>query len=502
MKTLKKFVDDLNIVNEWFTSMSHTPDEVAANMSTEGDIEYVWLGYGRNVIPADEMEDLKGKDEWHNGSHGRFEMYPKKTDDEAVRALPKEQQTANQSYIIRQINHKQDFYVEGKRGWGKSSIIRKAATNRGRNVIVVYLNGADEQDLAGIPIPSKYKGETTQNVCIPAWAAYIINHPDEEFLLFFDELNQATPAVINKLMPMTEKYSRSLCGVPCKNFIVGAAGNYTEENRGLQDMTDYEPLIYGRLNGRRDWEETEDEWKAAYSNWMSDKEFVKEVGKELIDKLYDNKEIFGNPRSLEYIMTNTLEDIKAVKEHPEDAWVYTPQEIRKDILQMAEHERDAGGKINKSRYKAREAEEKATQLAQYLSDYIQKLGAESQKSEETKKNKKTRQAVDSKTASYIRDAIEIGYDTPYVHDPTIGEEYKNVRYVVAEDNAGDMLMYLYGQWDPDVPEENAYPRESIEGEIRGCLASGAKFKYKTAKQGEKDLKSKGEKKVIAEVPEY
>ena len=488
MKTLKKFVNDLNIVNEWYTSTTHTPEEVAANLSTDDSIQYVWMGYGKNVIPAEDMDDLIGKDEYRNGSHGRFEMYPKKTDDEAVRALPKEEQTANQAYVIRQINHNQDFFIQGKRGWGKSSIIKKAATNRGRSVIVVYLNGADEQDLAGIAIPAKYKGETTQDVCIPAWAAYIINHPDEDFLLFFDEMNQATPAVLNKIMAMAEKGSRSLCGTRCDNFIVGGAGNFEDENRGLQDMSYFKPLL-ARMYGVHTWEDTEEEWKASYSHWMSDPNFVQAVGKDLIDTLYSYKDIFGNPRTLEYFMKNTVEDIEAVKKYPDDAWVYTAKEIYKDIIQNVEQDDEKDGKTG--RFKAKDTDEKAKKLAQYLADYIQRLGTGVQQ-DVAAKHKKNRVAILEGTAEMIKSAITNGY--------IVGE---GDTYIVAEDNGMDMIAYLFGTWsDEEEAADESYPREALEQFVNGLLKKGTKYAYKTAKEAEKAIKEMGyEGTLYVEAPE-
>ena len=115
---------------------------------------------------------------------------------------------------------KAPFFIQGEAGWGKTSIITGLAKSLGKTVITVYLDKAEATDLGGIPVPAKSKrGADYVKHLLPEWAKLIYDNPKTNFLLFFDEMNQAAPDVMNALMPIVLK--TEICGIKFKQSFVG-----------------------------------------------------------------------------------------------------------------------------------------------------------------------------------------------------------------------------------------------------------------------------------------
>ena len=78
------------------------------------------------------------------------------------------------------------FFIMGEAGWGKTSIIKSMAKRFGRRVITIYLDKCEATDLGGIPVPREDKrGNAYVDSAMPAWAQYMLEHEDDQFLLFF-----------------------------------------------------------------------------------------------------------------------------------------------------------------------------------------------------------------------------------------------------------------------------------------------------------------------------
>ena len=210
------------------------------------------------------------------------------TDDEVIRdingdvdsfAIRKSHQDVNSRFIATDIfgqlkklksgdsgNHKA-FFILGHAGWGKTSIIKKIAKEFGLSIITVYLDKALPEDLGGIPaLKNEEGGASSVAYAMPPWAAYMYNAMIEDegkkFLLFFDEMNQATGEVQNTLMPII--LERTICGIEFNNFVIGAAGNYKGENDYTTQLSD--PLT-SRFGGAYLWNE---DWALAIK-YLSDK---------------------------------------------------------------------------------------------------------------------------------------------------------------------------------------------------------------------------------------
>lgn len=264
------------------------------------------------------------------------------TDNEVIRdvngdvdsyAIRKSHQDTNSRFIATDIfgqlkhlksgasgNHKA-FFILGHAGWGKTSIIKKIAKEFGLSIITVYLDKALPEDLGGIPaLKNEEGGASSVTYAMPPWAAYMYNAMMEDegkkFLLFFDEMNQASGEVQNTLMPII--LERTICGIEFNNFVIGAAGNYKGENEYLTKLSD--PLT-SRFGGAYLWNEDwslaikylEDKYKDAfdqtYKAKSKDLATKQESGPytpfEQIARFYD---CFTNPRDTEIHIINYLLD--------------------------------------------------------------------------------------------------------------------------------------------------------------------------------------------------
>ncbi|MBO5005010.1 MAG: AAA family ATPase [Clostridia bacterium] len=191
-----------------------------------------------------------------------------------------------------------DFFIQGKAGWAKTSIVQDIAAKMGYTTLVVYLDKAIAADLGGIPVAATRKktGALYMEYSHPGWLTYMEEHPDEKFLLFFDEMNQANGEVLNALMPIVLEHV--ICGVRIPNMIVGAAGNLDEENMTLSALN--QPLI-DRFDPIIKWEAgTLDAWDNTFE-YFHDK-FDDVFGDEFLEDLHSLWQYLYSPRNVERIL--------------------------------------------------------------------------------------------------------------------------------------------------------------------------------------------------------
>ena len=202
-----------------------------------------------DVPGAPDIDKLDGKPANKHGEGEEFGINEPK--DEKAKQIEEEidlddpNNTQSVKQLISKFDTEEDFFIEGRAGWGKTSIIEKLARQYGYEIITVYLDKSDPEELGGYNVPveankskAKVKDELGRTVerefaanikALPSWAKTILDNPDVNFLLFFDEMNQAVSQTMNALMPIILEHR--ICGIDFDNFFVGAAGNLEEENR-------------------------------------------------------------------------------------------------------------------------------------------------------------------------------------------------------------------------------------------------------------------------------
>lgn len=318
MKSLYEYSQD-NLILEYRPKGSKNKKKNGEEPAVSDDFV---VDDGKLVDPdKKDPEKRKGKDaEAQNKTWG----FEEPTDDDLLGNVDKNELLNNKNYRILYARMKagKPFFILGKAGWGKTSLIKQIAKKCGRCVMTVYLDKALATDLDGIPVPmNDGRGRVDQVIAMPAWAAIMKNNPDKKFLLFFDEMNQAAPDVQNALMPIVQE--TTISGYKFNNFIVGAAGNFASENDAVSELSGplesrFKPIIVWETN-------TSSTWKSAF-NYIH-KQWDAIVGKSLIDEFERNADIFANPREIEQKVFEYYNDLKNETEPELRQYVTLPEDV-------------------------------------------------------------------------------------------------------------------------------------------------------------------------------
>lgn len=327
MKSLYEYSQD-NLILEYRPKGSKNKKHKGDN--TDGvDVSDNW------VVDDGKLVDPKKKDpEKREGRPAKKKSwgFDEPTDDDLKWSLNKEQfreelkSNKNLRILYQRFKAGQPFFILGKAGWGKSSIIKQLAKRAGRCVMTVYLDKAMATDLDGIPVPIKdSNGRVDQEIAMPAWAAVMKDNPDKQFLLFFDEMNQAAPDVQNALMPIV--LETTIAGYKFDNFMVGAAGNYSSENDAVSDLSGplksrFKPIIEWETN-------TDASWKSAFD--FLHKKYDNILGKNVVDEFERAAHIFANPREIDMKVFDNYLTLKQETD-PEDMEILVPASDIRDTI--------------------------------------------------------------------------------------------------------------------------------------------------------------------------
>ena len=391
-----------------------------------------------NVNP----ERIVGKDVKKNGTGGKFAI-DEPTDNDAYEPLSKDQLNKNMKRLLLKFKADEPFFIMGEAGWGKTSIIKSMAKRFGRTVITVYLDKCEATDLGGIPVPREDKrGNAYVDSAMPAWAQYMLEHDDQQFLLFFDEMNQADGAVMNALMPIV--LETEVCGVKFDNFIVGAAGNFDHENDAVNELSGplksrFKPIIVWETGGDAEWKQAFD---FMHKEWDSK---LGEDGPEYINLLYENRDLFQNPREVEHKILKWCS--KMVDTDDKD--LFDVEDYLDRLSGLAKED------LNRTQ------EDKLKKLAEATYNLVNGLSLSPER-----KRSKGKEMMDETLKNTIKKAMRNGFMT---NGPDSSDKRK---YGISKENAP--LVFC----DPEMTE-NACNREMFDRYINKLEADGLKFKYET-----------------------
>ena len=391
-----------------------------------------------NVNP----ERIVGKDAKKNGTGGKFAI-DEPTDNDVVEPLSKDQLNKNMKRLLMKFKADEPFFIMGEAGWGKTSIIKSMAKRFGRTVITVYLDKCEATDLGGIPVPREDKrGNAYVDSAMPAWAQYMLEHDDKQFLLFFDEMNQADGAVMNALMPIV--LETEVCGVKFDNFIVGAAGNFDHENDAVNELSGplksrFKPIIVWETGGDAEWKQAFD---FMHKEWDSK---LGEDGPEYINLLYENRDLFQNPREVEHKILKWCS--KMVDTDDKD--LFDVEDYLDRLEGLAKED------LNRTQ------EDKLKKLAEATYNLVNGLSLSPER-----KRSKGKEMMDETLKNTIKKAMRNGFMT---NGPDSSDKRK---YGISRENAP--LVFC----DPEMTE-NACNREMFDRYINKLEADGLKFKYET-----------------------
>ena len=391
-----------------------------------------------NVNP----ERIVGKDAKKNGTGGKFAI-DEPTDNDVVEPLSKDQLNKNMKRLLMKFKADEPFFIMGEAGWGKTSIIKSMAKRFGRTVITVYLDKCEATDLGGIPVPREDKrGNAYVDSAMPAWAQYMLEHDDQQFLLFFDEMNQADGAVMNALMPIV--LETEVCGVKFDNFIVGAAGNFDHENDAVNELSGplksrFKPIIVWETGGDAEWKQAFDFMHKEWDGKLG------EDGPEYINLLYENRDLFQNPREVEHKILKWCSKMVDTDD--------------KDLFDVEDYLDRLEGLTKEDLNRTQE--DKLKKLAEATYNLVNGLSISPER-----KRSKGKEMMDETLKNNIKKAMRNGFMT---NGPDSSDKRK---YGISKENAP--LVFC----DPEMTE-NACNREMFDRYINKLEADGLKFKYET-----------------------
>lgn len=404
----------------------------------------------------------RGKEEKEWTPNGATWAIEPPYDDGAVEDIPDEDYNDNLLDLQAKFDADEPFFIQGRAGWGKTSIIEDMAKRAGRHVITVYLDKAQATDLGGIPVPVEENGVAKIVNAMPDWAAYMLAHKKDKFLLFFDEMNQAQPDVMNALMPIVLK--NVICNIQFDNFMVGAAGNFAEENEeGISELSGplksrFKPLIIWNSG-------TEDDWRSVFK--YLHKKWDKEFGKGVVDEFEKRAMLFDNPRELEHKVFKAIKNIRdKAKSNPKIKLTrYNAQWCRRHLGDIV--------KDDLSRSEDKQLNE--------LSEIYHKLlveGPDAFAKKETASSKTSRSRgadqVSEEIKNQIKSAMKRGYMMNDERDSS-GNLIDKRKYGISRENINvfcDMEL-------SDKESGEVVNAEMLERIINKLEADGVKFKYET-----------------------
>lgn len=370
---------------------------------------------------------------------------------------------ANSRMLAGAMKSKRNFMVLGEAGWAKTDLITKMAHRAGYTVLTVYLDKAEATDLSGIPVPKedmKNPNMVYQNAALPAWAFWLINHKDDKVLLFFDELNQADPGVLNALMPIVLKHQ--IGAVICDNIVIGAAGNKSKENSSLTDIEEHKPLM-ARFPVQIDWETHTDESWAGFFEYAH-KEWDNKIGKAIIDKTEELKEYWGSPRDI------TLSIFTWVKENMSGTIFETPEDLIKLLMKHC-----VWWEIAPKLKENRAFNDKLAKFCEYMYEYASNGGKEKETERASRRGAKGLDQINEGDKKAMIDALEKGF---------IYYEGQNY-YVTLENVIGDNG---HGVFDVELTGITA---EVLQKILKQMKADGKTPKYETNADAQRDAKANG-----------
>lgn len=413
-------------------------------------------GRPRKQTEADINPDsVVGKPADKNGTGGKWAI-EEPTDDDAMTPLTEEEKTENVKKLMYKFKTKRPFFILGKAGWGKTSLIKRLAKRSGLYIVTVYLDKCEAVDLEGIKIPIKNsKGQTYQDTAIPGWASYMQEHDDKNFLLFFDEMNQASPDVMSALMPIVQE--TTIAGIKFKNFMVGAAGNFEYENDSVSELSiplksRFKPIIVWETN-------TESTWKAAF-NFMHRKH-DKLLGPKIINKFEEVADLFDNPREVEQAVLVPMHE--AVYGDDANAPDFNIEDYGAEFYL---NELTAIARENLTRAE----QTKLEKLADYCYKYTRKLELDPENDERNKRKKDADMLTDNLKKA-IKRAMTVGYLT---NDADPSDKRK---YGISRENISAVMVD-----DGSFEDGQGINAEMVERYVRKLEADGVKFKYETNKE--------------------
>ena len=407
------------------------------------------VAVGGKIVDDDKYtyDKLNRKSATKNPSKGIFGVN-EPTDDSVVDDEEFSQDTIdeNNEALLDKFLAEEDFFILGRAGWGKTSMITSMAKRFGYDVITFYLDKCQATDLGGIPVAMKMKEKSGEDGvkekrALPPFAQIIRDNPDKKFLLFFDEMNQAAPDVMHALMPIILK--KEICNQIFDNFFVGAAGNFESENAYVTELSGplksrFAPIII--------WNTGDDESWATACKFLH-KKWDKTVGKEIVDEICDHCKLFENPRELDMKIIKWAYRLR-MNDNPAKAAI-RPTRVLKRLTELAKED------LRRSK------NDELSRLADKIYAFINKKDGDNKRT--GRSAEKTVEMMDPEMAKKLQEFIENG--RTYIKlNPT---DKESTPFGICKENFRKFIDY------------DVINAEMLERFLKQLDVMGVKFKYNT-----------------------
>lgn len=421
--------------------------------TVDANDEYYVDGKG-NVVVGDPDKQAK-KDADDNDSEGIWEVEAP-TDDDLMEDLDMSNADANKRRLVLKMKTKKPFFIQGRAGWGKTTMITKIAKKFNRSVITVYLDKAEATDLGGIPVSvQEPDGSISLKTAMPGWAAIMKKHPERQYLLFFDELNHANNEVLRSLMPIVLK--KVICGHKFENYIVGAAGNLREEEE-LEELPNalesrFKPIITWETNTDKTWESA---FKVIHKQWDS------KVGEDLINMIQQFCILFENPREIEL---DIVEFVYELVQAGDNEWM-SVDDVKDQILGLV-----AADKEGVAHYDEVKKKENVNILAQYIHSYIQSGGQAAAAKPQGRMAKKSSGAkangtIDADLLEDIKDFLVQGFVKPEGSQTRYGVSLENIQNITVNPDGTPLTAEQISWLKNNLKQLGIKPRFETNDEYR------------------------------------
>lgn len=181
--------------------------------------------------------------------------------------------------VCKAIEHNIPMLITGDTGSGKSSIVKAAASSLGYDLYDLRLAGILPEDIGGLPRPNGSYYE----YLMPKWFA---DRLDKPFVLFLDEINQASVQVLHALYGVV--LDRMVAGVKNHEMRVVAACNDFRENEYVTDLM--KPLRERfpiDITHNVDWSDVDTYMKGKYPNLVTEYDIIRKSGIKLSPRNID-----------------------------------------------------------------------------------------------------------------------------------------------------------------------------------------------------------------------
>lgn len=144
------------------------------------------------------------------------------------------------------LKSKKNILLFGKSGWGKSQIVKKYCEDNGLKLKTISLASKLPEAIGGIPHATE-KGYYEE--LLSEELKDVFENDGEGWVIFFDEINQAVPEVLNTLYgicyPMGE--DRNWCGHSLSKAQIVACANLSDGKDGITYLNDLPTPLVNRF---------------------------------------------------------------------------------------------------------------------------------------------------------------------------------------------------------------------------------------------------------------